>query len=119
MSLDVTLYYNIDHKGDIKDEWDAMHGVWSFNITHNLTEMASALGVYEALWRPEEIGIKYARDLIEPLKKADKELSENGYSYDKYNPDNDWGTREGLTKMVREYLEACKAYPNALIHISR
>jgi hypothetical protein len=38
--------------------------VYSANITHNLGKMADEAGVYEALWRPEEIGVKTAFDLI-------------------------------------------------------
>ena len=41
--------------------------VYSANITHNLTKMADEAGIYECLWRPEEIGITKAGQLIEPL----------------------------------------------------
>jgi hypothetical protein len=30
--------------------------VFDANITHNLNKMADAAGIYEACWRPEEIG---------------------------------------------------------------
>ena len=34
--------------------------VFTANITHNLTKMADSVGVYKALWRPEEINcLKY------------------------------------------------------------
>ena len=42
--------------------------VYDANITHNLTEMADKAGIYEALWRPEEINVKKAKDLIRPLE---------------------------------------------------
>ncbi len=38
--------------------------VFSDNITHNLTEMADAVGLYKPLWRPDEIGITKANQLI-------------------------------------------------------
>ncbi len=41
--------------------------VYESNITHNLTEMADAVGIYKYLWRPEELGITKAKDLIKPL----------------------------------------------------
>jgi len=41
--------------------------VFHRNITHNLGKMANAAGIYEALWRPEEIGITQAKQLIDPI----------------------------------------------------
>jgi len=41
--------------------------VYDANITHNLGEMADEAGVYKHLWRPEEIGLTKAAELIEPL----------------------------------------------------
>ncbi len=34
--------------------------VYISNVTHNLNKMAGEAGIYEALWRPEEIGITHA-----------------------------------------------------------
>ena len=80
MSLDV--YLNVPDKSEsgsgifvrengstreiTRVEWDARfpgaepitapsHGGFSANITHNLTEMADAAGIYFALWRPHEL----------------------------------------------------------------
>ena len=58
MSLDITLSYNND--GNEIDVFDA-------NITHNITKMAEVAGIYEALWHPEKINAKKAKDLIEIL----------------------------------------------------
>lgn len=49
----------------------------AFNITHNLNEMAKAVGLYEVLWHPEEIGITVASQMILPLEKGVKELESN------------------------------------------
>ena len=38
--------------------------VYSANITHNLGLMAEEAGIYQPLWRPEELGIKTAAGLI-------------------------------------------------------
>ena len=58
MSLDVTLYAvrRVD--------------VYSANITHNLNTMASEAGIYNELWRPDEIGATHAGDLIAPLERG-------------------------------------------------
>lgn len=53
MSLDITLYTPMcAHCGRSGEGYSA-------NITHNLGAMAEAAGIYLALWRPEEIGIKW------------------------------------------------------------
>lgn len=44
--------------------------VFGSNITHNLGEMAEEAGIYKHLWRPEEIGITKADQLIAPLREG-------------------------------------------------
>ncbi|MBK8772221.1 MAG: hypothetical protein IPM06_17610 [Rhizobiales bacterium] len=44
--------------------------IYASKITHNLNKMASAAGIYKHLWRPEEIGITKAAQLIEPLREG-------------------------------------------------
>ena len=58
MSLDISLTVS-------RDVFDA-------NITHNLTDMANAAGIYGVVWRPEENGIDCAEQLIAPLTEAIK-----------------------------------------------
>lgn len=39
--------------------------IYEDSITHNLNKMADCAGIYQHLWRPEEIGISCkAQDLI-------------------------------------------------------
>ena len=40
------------------------------NITHNLGQMASKAGIYKCLWRPEEIKVTKAKQLIPLLEKG-------------------------------------------------
>lgn len=44
--------------------------IFSANITHNLNKMADAAGIYMCLWRPDEIEITKASQLIEPLRNG-------------------------------------------------
>ena len=66
------------------------------NITHNLNKMADAAGIYKYLWKPEELGIEFAKDLIKPLTKGLKDLKSNPEKYKKYNSPNGWGLKTVL-----------------------
>ena len=93
--------------------------VYTSNITHNLNEMAEAVGIYKHLWRPEEIGIKVAGELIEPLRDGLKKLKEDPQKYKEYDSPNGWGTYKYFVPFVEDYLNACVEYPDALIEVSR
>lgn len=89
------------------------------NITHNLCGMAEAAGIYKHLWRPEEIGIKKASELIEPLTVGLAELKSKPGHYKHFNPKNGWGDYDGFVDWVERYLTACKEYPEGEISVSR
>ena len=93
--------------------------VFSYNITHNLGQMASAAGLYLAMWRPEDIGASKATDLIIPLSIGLKRLLDDPEQYKTYNPENGWGNYEGLVEFAKQYLTACTNYPQAEIYVSR
>jgi hypothetical protein len=93
--------------------------VFSQNITHNLGKMASAAGVYEHLWRPDELGVKTAAELIAPLRKGLDDLLARPGHFMQFNPDNGWGSYEGLVQFVEQYLRACEENPDAEVRVSR
>jgi len=93
--------------------------VFSCNITHNLNTMADKAGLYAALWRPEEIGVKTAEELIPFLEDGLKALRANPKYYKQFNLENGWGNYEGLVRFVEEYLQACRENPDAEVHASR
>lgn len=107
MSLDVYLY--------------AMKrtAVYDRNITHNLGEMADKAGIYKHLWRPEEIGITKAHQLIDPLRNGFNELVSKPEYYKEFNPENGWGDYKALVDFVEEYLKACEENPEADVFASR
>jgi len=149
MSLDVYLYLDnktIDkkHSGIFiredgqnkeisREEWDKKFPdkepiviqaeedniVFSANITHNLFEMAGKAKIYKYLWRPAEIGLKKANQLIIPLTQGLTLLKSKPMYFKTFNPPNNWGSYEGLIKFVEEYLEACKKYPEAKVDVWR
>lgn len=93
--------------------------VYDCNITHNLTPMASEAGIYEALWRPEEINATKASDIIDLLESGLSKMKANRKHFEYFNASNGWGTYSTFVPFVEKYLEACKEYPNAIIEVSR
>jgi len=93
--------------------------VYTANITHNLGPMASEAGIYQHLWRPDEIDIKKAKDLIEPLKDGLALLQSDPERFKAFNPSNGWGDYEGLLRFVGGYLTACYWFPEAEVSVWR
>ena len=124
MSLDVYLYgesateeceCTCGHKHTTTVQRDLYHA----NITHNLGTMADAAGIYKALWRPEEIDVTYARQLIPLLRKGLADLQSSPKTFQRYNSPNGWGMYEHLVPFVKNYLAACEEYPDAIVYVSR
>lgn len=92
---------------------------YSANITHNLGSMAKAAGIYQALWRPEELNITKAVKLVEPLRKGLDLLINDPVKFSKFNSENGWGLYEHFVPFVKNYLDACEKYPDATVMVSR
>ena len=107
VSLDVALY--------------AMRRVEAYdaNITHNLGEMAEAAGIYKHLWRPEEIGITKAGELIAPLQTGLAKLKADPAKFEAFNAPNGWGLYENFVPFVERYLNAFERNPDAEVMVSR
>ena len=93
--------------------------VFEANITHNLNTMAEAAGIYKHLWRPEEIGITTAKELIEPVSKGLDDMRERPDYYKQFNSPNGWGLYKHFVPWIEKYLQACIDYPNSLVEVSR
>lgn len=93
--------------------------VYSANITHNLGRMADAAGIYKHLWRPDEIGISKASQLIEPLRAGLELLRSDPKRFEQYNASNGWGLYKHFVPWVSSYLSACEEYPDADVSVSR
>jgi hypothetical protein len=57
--------------------------------------------------------------LIEPLRQGLHNLKSEPERYKKFNPENGWGSYDGLVKFVENYLNACYEYPDADVEVSR
>ncbi len=93
--------------------------LFNTNITHNLGEMAREAGIYKALWRPEEIDAKIAKDIIDIVESGLIDLKSRPEHFRKFDSPNGWGTYKHFVPFVEEYLKALKEYPDAEIEISR
>lgn len=113
MSLDVYLIESLDERAT----GDSF--LWSSNITHNLNEMATAAGIYLELWRPDQIGIERAKELIKPLEQGLFLLTADPNYYKQFNASNGWGKYENFVKFVSEYLEKCREFPDSYVIVSR
>jgi hypothetical protein len=75
--------------------------------------------LYQLLWRPEELNIQYAYQLVQPLREANDLLLAKPGHFAQWNPSNGWGNYQNLCDFVREYLRACLEYPEAGVHACR
>ena len=103
----------------IAEEGDGNGEVFSANVTHNMCDMADEAGLYKPLWRPEEVGITKAHQLIPILEAGIKLMESDPERFEKFNPDNGWGSYDVFLPWVKDYLCACKQYPEAKITVSR
>jgi len=93
--------------------------VYSANITHNLTKMADAAEIYYALWRPEEIGITHANQLIEPLRKGLAKMIAKPEYFKTFESPNGWGLYDDFVPWIERYLAACEENPDARVEVWR
>ncbi len=93
--------------------------IYDANITHNLGDMARAADIYQQLWRPEEIDITKAIQLVEPLRAGLALLKSDPERFEKFNSPNGWGMYEHFVPFVEKYLAACEENPDADVRASR
>ena len=101
--------------------------VYSGNITHNLGKMATqvvlsnGVTLYEILWRPDECNPPYtkAKEIADLLDEGFNILLSDPEEYKKYNPENGWGSYDGLVNFVYKYRNACWDNPDAEIGVCR
>lgn len=120
MSLDVYLnrkrYLSYDEGKTYTEDNEQVY--WA-NITHNLGKMAEEAGIYEACWRPEEIGATQAKDILPLLEKGYADLKARPEHFKQFDSPNGWGLYKHFLPWVENYLNACKQYPEATIWVGR
>lgn len=120
------------------DESQYTEYLYETNITHNLTEMADACGLYEVLWKPYVTHVEYKScddldhhcnqekelivrsiDITDKVSAGLKILKSDPVRFKKYNSPNGWGMYKHFVPFVENYLKALKEYPKAIIKVSR
>ena len=91
----------------------------SFNITHNLTRLASAVGLYEPLWRPERADITKAGQLGARIEEGLAMLRAKPEELRPLEAENGWGTYDQFIAFLGQLLEACRKAPESTIAVSR
>tara|TARA_R110000824_G_scaffold173688_2_gene351818 strand:+ start:392 stop:742 length:351 start_codon:yes stop_codon:yes gene_type:complete len=116
MSLDISLYMDVDTGGNTPERFD----LFSASYTHNARDMASEAGIYTHIWRPEDlIDFHCAGDLIEGLRDGVRLMEYDPARFIAVQPENGWGSYDSFLPWVREYLSACIKHPKALIETDR
>lgn len=100
-------------------EYIEANEVYHANITHNLGPMAEEAGIYKHLWRPEEIGVTKASQLIEPLREGLAKMQADPVHFKSFEPENKWGTYDGFVPWISRYIAACEEFPDAEVTVSR
>lgn len=81
--------------------------------------MAGEAGIYEHLWRPEELGAKQAKDISEGVEEGLALMKSDPDRFKKFDSPNGWGLYDHFIPWVEKYLVALKEHPNAYIGVSR
>jgi len=115
MSLDISLTIDVD-TGGLKPFTIEL---FEANYTHNCNTMAAEAGIYKHVWRPDELGITTAGELIEPLRDGIAAMEADPQRFIALNPDNGWGSYDTFLPWLREYLAACVAHPKAKVNTCR
>ena len=112
--------------------------VASYNLTHNLGELASKvpvgttiryisatkheekeLSLYDILWRADQNGLYTPSDIREYLITGLQYLKENYDDLLQYNPSNSWGHIDNLIEVTSKLIADCAIYPDASLHHCR
>lgn len=83
--------------------------VFELNISHCYRPIAAKAGIDQYIWRPFELGINKAGQLIEPLRIGLALLETVPAQFETFPREH----FNHFVGQVRTYLEACKANPDA------
>ncbi len=120
MSLDVYLYgESVSEEHMCECGHNHFNELFTANITHNLGAMAKEAGLYEAVWRPEEIGLSKGSEVAAFLRGGISRMEQDPPRFIALDSANGWGTYRDFLPWLKAYLKACEEYPDADVKVSR
>lgn len=111
MAGEAGIYYALWHPCELLDPATAE----LIRAAERAGNYHDAGGVYEL---ERSLPTPRARDLIAPLTAGLALLESDPERFKTFNPANGWGNYDGLVRFVRDYLVACKEYPEATVEVS-
>lgn len=112
MANEAGLYYALWRPGQLKDpEKSAL-----IEAQEEAGNYSGEGGAYEIA---KTLPTVYARDLIPSMESGLAALKADPARFKALNPENGWGSYEGLVEFVEQYLAACKESPDAQVEVSR
>jgi hypothetical protein len=97
-------------------ERDDRELLYTSNCTHNLTAMFGAAGVYEILWRGDDL---IAGEQVVALETGLADMRARPDFFRTFNPKNKWGDYEGALAFLSSFVAACREHPTAILSCSR
>ena len=87
--------------------------IWDRNYTHNTNRMLRAAG-----FGFRDIDGMSAADAVARIEDAIRELKANPDRYREMNPENGWGSYEGILDVLCEFAQACHEHPKTTVAVS-
>jgi hypothetical protein len=81
--------------------------------------LSNGMSLYDVLWRPDEHGFTHAGQILDYLHEGVVKLMKDPDYFRRYNPENGWGSYEGLVRFTKEYYDACMENMEAELRVSR
>lgn len=110
MSLDISLHIDVETGG--VEPYSVT--LFDANFTHNVTNMWSEAGIYDALYMSEG---KTAGEVLSALRQGLADMEARPAIYRAMNSPNGWGTYRHALPWLRTLVAAFEAHPLATIHV--
>jgi len=110
MSLSVYLYTDV--QGIRPDEFYQKYK-FAINMSNNVSALiARKAGIFDELFFPKRNGIKYANQIINQLQAGIEYIEMFPDEFNAIDEKHGYGLIKEFVGYIKEYIEACKKYPD-------
>ena len=92
--------------------------VYSTKLSRNLCEIATNVGLYRYLWKPNAVGIRAAKELIKPITSGLDKLKDQEETYINSEDEKVKNAYKEFIPLLENYLRACKMFPNSFVDVN-